>query len=232
MKYTYLLVNIMTVLFPLLFSFEKRFAFRRKWRFLFPAMFITGAIFILWDYWFTRLNIWYFNDQFILGYRIALLPLEEWLFFITIPYACTFVYEVVGSIYPSNKTVSLFALRTTLLLMLFFAIIAIGNYHKLYTAISFGFCAAALFFLWIFKASYLQRLLLTYLLLLVPFTLVNGILTGAFLGRVVVGYNNSENLGIRWLTIPVEDAAFGFLLFIITIAFYEFFRLKIQSNKS
>ena len=51
------------------------------------------------------------------------------------------------------------------------------------------------------------RLFLSFPLILIPFLIVNGILTGSFIEDEVVWYNSSGNLGIRILTIPVEDVA-------------------------
>ena len=46
--------------------------------------------------------------------------------------------------------------------------------------------------------------------MLVPFAIVNGVLTGSFIPGEVVWYNDSQNLGIRIATIPIEDFAYAF----------------------
>ena len=52
-------------------------------------------LFIPWDIWFTDIGVWWFRDDYITGWKIFLLPIEEWLFFIVVPYACIFIYEVL-----------------------------------------------------------------------------------------------------------------------------------------
>jgi hypothetical protein len=59
-----------------------------------------------------------------------------------------------------------------------------------------------------------------YALLLVPFLIVNGILTGTGLEEPVVSYNKTENLNIRLFTIPLEDVFYGFELFILNLFIY------------
>ena len=76
----------------------------------------------------------------------------------------------------------------------------------------------------VLKKPYWSRLILAFLVILVPFFIVNGILIGAGLEEPVVWYNNAENLGIRLLTIPVEDTIIGFLLIGSNITLYEFFK--------
>ena len=65
---------------------------------------------------------------------------------------------------------------------------------------------------------------LSYLIILIPFTLVNGVLTGYFTSEPIVWYNDAENLGIRFLTIPIEDYLYYFLMYGISYVIYE--RLK------
>lgn len=52
------------------------------------------------------------------------------------------------------------------------------------------------------KSKLLNHYYLTFLIILIPFVIVNSILTGSFIEGEVVWYNNAENLGIASLTIP------------------------------
>jgi lycopene cyclase domain-containing protein len=96
MKYTYLLLNFFTILVPFFRSFEPKLHFYKKWKFYFPALVIAAIFFLVWDYFKTKHGIWSFKEDYILGLKLGGLPLEEYLFFITVPYACTFIYETVS----------------------------------------------------------------------------------------------------------------------------------------
>lgn len=61
---------------------------------------------------------------------------------------------------------------------------------------------------------------------LIPFLIVNGILTGSYVDEPIVWYNNAENLGIRIGTIPVEDTVYAMLLLMMNITFLERFSSK------
>lgn len=63
----------------------------------------------------------------------------------------------------------------------------------------------------------LSRYLVSYMLILIPFIIVNGILTGSHISDQVVWYNDDENLGIRFLTIPVEDFIYCFSMILLPL---------------
>ena len=67
---------------PLALSFDKKVAFYKEIRFLILGLIITGAIFLIWDEYFTIKEIWGFNPLYLLGIYLGHLPLEEVLFFI------------------------------------------------------------------------------------------------------------------------------------------------------
>jgi len=206
---------------PLAFSFEKQVRFYTKWKYLFPAVLFSGAVFILWDLRFEELQIWGFNPEYILGIYWLNLPVEEWLFFLIIPYCCVFIYEILNVKLPVFRKPNLL-LVVSLVLLVAFALLAWFARQKLYTFFTF-FLLSIYFGYTIFRnhfKSHLFNFYLTWLISLVPFLVVNGILT-AF---PVVEYNDMHMLGIRIFTIPVEDFFYLFLLLIMNLTIYEYMR--------
>ena len=68
----------------------------------------------------------------------------------------------------------------------------------------------------------------TYIIIsLIPFIIVNGILTGYLDANTPpVWYNNDEIIGIRLLTIPIEDFLYNFVLMYINYILFEFYCAK------
>jgi lycopene cyclase domain-containing protein len=66
--------------------------------------------------------------------------------------------------------------------------------------------------------------------MLVPFFIVNSILTGTFIKDEVVWYNNSEILGIRLLTVPVEDIGYLFSLILLNLLTMDRFKQIFKSG--
>lgn len=226
-KYLYLLVNLFTILVPFIFTFSRDVKFHSKLRYFLPALFATLAFFIVWDIFYTKWGVWGFNPRYLTGINIVNLPLEEWLFFISVPYACVFSYEALN--YHIKK--DFFAgiakpLSWALIVILLF--VAVFNLTKIYTSVTFILLALFLLVLMLFvRPRFLSRFYFAYAILLVPFLLVNGLLTGTFTPEPIVWYNDSQNLAIRIMTIPVEDIFYGLLLIMMNITIYE----KLKSLK-
>ncbi|NSW94790.1 MAG: lycopene cyclase domain-containing protein [Bacteroidales bacterium] len=74
------------------------------------------------------------------------------------------------------------------------------------------------------KSGIINRFYISFLVILIPFFIVNGILTGTFIENEVVWYNNDQTTGIRLLTVPLEDIAYGFSLIFINLFFLDIFK--------
>jgi lycopene cyclase domain-containing protein len=220
MKSLYLLVDFFTVIIPFIFSFHPKIKFNKTWKSFFTAVIPVAIFFICWDILFTHLGVWHFNDRYVSGVYIFNLPLEEILFFICIPYSCVFTFYCLDKFYNlkwNPQAEKLFFIFFCLILLL----IGLIFYERIYTSVTLISCALVSFFLkFIFKVDWLGKAVSVYAILLIPFLIVNGILTGTGLPEAVVKYNNSENLNIRILTIPVEDIFYGFELFILNLSIY------------
>ncbi len=214
-KYTYLIIDFASIIFPFLLSFDKKVAFYKTWKRLFPAILMVGSFFVVWDIVFTSWKVWSFNPNYVLGYYIINLPIEEYLFFLCVPYSCLFIYECYNAYFPNFNPIKN-PLKLSLFLAFFLLIIAILNLHKSYTFYNCLFASILLqFHIYFFKGEYLARFFISYLIVLIPFLIVNGLLTSI----PVVIYNDNENLGIRIYTIPIEDTVYGMLnmLGVVTI---------------
>ncbi|PRY12717.1 lycopene cyclase domain-containing protein [Pontibacter ummariensis] len=220
--YIYLYLNIFTILFPLLLSFDRRVAFYKSWPALFPAILLNAVVFIAWDAFFTDLGVWGFNEAYLTGIYLWNLPLEEILFFITVPYACVFIYDVLRA-YVQRDLLKPYTKGIAFFLVLALPLVAIFNIAKLYTSITFiALAILHMVHLRYFGAKYLGRFYLAYLVHLVPFLLVNGVLTYL----PIVWYNNDYNLGLRLVSIPVEDTMYSMLMLLLTISVYEGLRQR------
>jgi lycopene cyclase domain-containing protein len=227
MKFTYLIIDVASFIVPFIFSFHPKINFHKEYKYFWPANFIVATVFILWDFLFTGLNVWAFNPEYVSGIYFFNLPLEEVLFFIFIPYSCVFTYHCFKTLFEGKAVLPAEKFVSMLLIGALF-VTGILNIGKIYTSVTFISLSVLIFALqFILKVKWLGYFYFTYLILLIPFLIVNGILTGSFLEEPVVSYNNNENLGVRIFTIPVEDVFYGMLLVIFNVTIFE--RLKNNS---
>ena len=103
MNTLYLWLNIGSISIPFIYSFHPRLQLYKKFHWLFISLMITMAVFIPWDVIFTINGIWGFNPDYFLNTKILSLPLEEWLFFICIPFACVFTHYALLLYFPKMK---------------------------------------------------------------------------------------------------------------------------------
>ncbi len=224
MTYTYLLIDLFSVLIPLLFTFHSKVEFHKTWPAFFPAAAFAALVFLIGDSIYTYLGVWGFNQNYLTGIIIVNLPLEELLFFFCIPYACMFSYQVFDRLVNLDMMKSLDK-YLTIPFILVSTFVSLYFYDRMYTFAAAGGLALLLLFVrFVYKAEWLGKFYFIYLILMIPFMIVNGILTGTFIAEPVVWYNDAENMGIRMLTIPLEDVFYGMTLILLNVLGFEFLK--------
>ncbi len=219
----YLWIDLLSISVPFLVSFHPRIRLYKRYKALFLAFLITMIPFIVWDVYFTVQGYWGFNEVYLSGIYLFHLPLEEWLFFICIPYACVFTHLSILEINPDLALPEKVSKRITFGLLVLFAMVLIFNFDKAYTAVDMVFAIITLALVAKFNPKLLNSFYLTFLFMLIPFFIVNGILTGTGIEGNIVWYNDAENLGIRIGTIPIEDSVYAFSLILLNLwLFFSF----------
>ena len=208
---------LFTLAGPLSRSFEPKIQYYKKWYALFPALILTNMYFIPWDVMFEVKGVWWFSNDYTIGFRILNLPIEEWMFFFLVPFACVFIYECTNYFIrkdflgPHVRIITAVLLAITLMLSILF-------HDRMYTMVN-SLSAAVLLalHLFYFKPKWLGRFYVGFAFSMIPFFLINGILTAI----PIVFYDNAQNMGIRMGTIPVEDSIYCLTLLLLNTTIYE-----------
>ncbi|UII26587.1 lycopene cyclase domain-containing protein [Fulvivirga maritima] len=228
-RWLYLMLDLGAISIPFVCSFYPKANFSNTWKALIPAILLPAVIFIFWDILFTHWGFWGFNPRYLTGFKLSNLPIEEWLFFLCIPYACVFTYFSICYLVKNNP-LERYEKVISWVLIIGLSLTGFWNLSLSYTAVTFISLAFFLLAYTVIIKKSLAYFYLTFLIILIPFFLINGVLTGTGIEGEVVWYNNHENIGIRMLTIPVEDTFYGMLLLIMNVTLYD--RLRITSLSS
>ena len=216
MKVEYFIFNIVVVSGPILASFERNLRFVQYWRQASMAVAVTAIPFIIWDIAVTGYH-WHFNETFTLPVRFLGLPPGEWLFFLTVPFAGLFVWQVLLYYRPGPPAQKSSAVWLAPL------IFVVGSVLLMYGLEYTGLAILALV-----PVVVLDSVLGTGVLVnrnILPFdafivaaiALCNGYLTA----RPIVLYNEATMSGFRLGTIPVEDFAYGTALMLMATVLFE-----------
>lgn len=220
MNSEYLIFNLTVISGPLSLSFDRKVHFVDKWKNVFKAILISLVVFVAWDAIVTGRH-WWFSDRYTLGIKILRLPIEEWLFFITIPYASLFIWEVFSAYFKNREFKGLQIVRSILYfgiplgMILFF----LGKEYTGMVLIALGSVALLD---WKLKTKmFIQLRTIQYMAIS---TLAMLIFNGYLTWRPVVLYGEAYQLGIRIFTIPIEDFFYGYALILLCTILYERFK--------
>lgn len=206
----YTIINLLIILPVLALSFDKKVHFYTRFKSLFIAIVLVGVLFLVWDYVFTLKGIWGFNPRYLSGIYLFNLPLGEVLFFVTVPYACVFIDSCYHA-YIGRKMNSWVALAII-------AVYIFGYLHFVresfgwYSVVNLVYFAALMFIIYNWNFDLLRNFFPSFLISMIPFFIVNGILTGTGLEEEIVWYAKGQFSGTRIFTIPYEDVLYSFNL--------------------
>ena len=230
MERLYLWLDLGSLVLPLLFSFHPKIKFYKRWPIVLPGILVMALVFIPWDIYFTAQGFWGFNSNYLSGIQWLGLPIEEWLFFFCIPYACMFTHHVLSSLvhwWPLSK-------KTTDWVYLIVVVgLIMGLWYGIdqwYTATAFIYALLILGLTQNTAPQILPTFFMSYLIILIPFFIVNGVLTGSGIPEPVVWYNDNQNFGVRLGTIPLEDTVYNLGMLLTVALVGHHINQRISSN--
>ena len=228
MEFEYLLFNLLVTIGPLagVCAFRKISRLPKGIPALF-AILITATLFIFLDHQVT--DVWWrFNPNYILKIFRGNLPIEELIFFFSVPFACLILWVNL-----KDRTTDKVSVHVTRLFTL-------GLWGMLWMGAVIYKEAPYTRFVLITSACIpvLDILLRTYLLrsrafLFFIFGITNAltlVFNGYLTARPIVRYNPTTKSGFNIMTIPFEDFIFGMVLISLTLILYEFFVRKLASS--
>jgi len=190
------------------------------------------VIFVAWDIVFTHKGYWFFNPIYNSGIYIKELPLEEYLFFIVIPYACAFSFYAVQFHFPKYRLNEQWTTIYTFLIVVLSIVFSIVYSDFTYTFVVLLVLPIVLLLSYYFAREVVQYYLAIYPILLIPFFIINGILTGTGIEQAVFDYNPEAIVGIRVFSIPVEDMFYNFCLLLSPLVLTHIFETRSTKTKN
>ncbi len=202
----YLLFDLAVLAGPVALGFFGPTFFRGRSARAFIAALIAAIPFLIWDVAVADTH-WFFSPERTLGWRPGGLPIEEWLFFLAVPYALIFSWEMFlgGPKSRRSRTIGAVALGFGLCaLALGVWQLAEGRGYTGLTGIALGLVA-------VYDARFGGQVAMrrNFVGLVAIVVLTTVIFDSYLTARPVVTYDDAYNLGVRVGTVPVEDFGYG-----------------------
>lgn len=226
-KYLYLLFNCIVAVPVLILSVKSDVKIHSNWRALLWVFGCVSVPFTLWDIWAAKNGHWLFNDRYITGITILTLPIEEILFFLSVPFAMLYVWGVVQK-HVKDRPLGRSVIDGCLVLVSGIAVtLLVSNWGKGYTRSVLPAVLATNLLLVTNRLRLSSRFWVFQLYHLVLFVVCNTFLTAL----PIIEYGQGSIIGVRFGTVPVEDFTFSFALNTTSLLIWGTLQYHNEANK-
>lgn len=208
-------MNLFVFVPLLLFSLRKTWGISVKKQILYSFLFVSFP-FIIWDVVATRFGHWAFSEKCTLGFSFMGVPLEEIMFFFAIPFGCIYAWEALNKYKKDNGLLETKTVNMTLITLVIFGSLLLilgGGYSHISGALLIVTSFALHSMGWLHRHEFWRFQAVIYCLF-VAFSLILTFLP-------VVTYGHDAITGWRFMTIPVENFAYSFVLINVSLLVYE-----------
>lgn len=217
MRLEYFIFNIVIIIGPILALVFYPKIRKVKAAPLVLSILTSALLFVIGDEIVTNV-FWSFNEKYTIGLNLGKVPIEEILFFFTVPFACLVLWV---NWQKHSKSLRQFA-NIPLLLVSLSSVVAIvsllsGLHYTASVSVAFACCV-------VLDAKLKTKLFSQFAFL--SFLCFVNVLTALFnlylTSRPVVLYNSLLKSNWNFLTIPLEDFVYGMTLISLVVTIYEY----------
>lgn len=227
----FLLINLIALLIPVLFSIWKKTFREINWLALIVAILCSGTFFVLRNYYLIHIGVKVYNPEHLIGSYIFGMPIEDILFFVTVPYAFIFIYRWTTK-YFKHLEIQQFTYVFSLILTLTSILLSVVYYDHIYTFLTVSVLAifnGVVYFG--YTPKWYSKFLIAFFLVTLHYILIDGIITLSVENKIVFHAEDSV-IGLYFFSIPIEDLLGFFLLFLMVTTCYEVFQKKLYAKKA
>lgn len=218
MKLEYLIFDLLIFLAPTLSVYFYRSAKWPELKLALQSIVFVAIPYLVWDTLVTG-KWWQFNSNYILGIKMFGLPIEEWLFFLVVPWAMLVLWH--------NKNLVIESKKVNWGKWLFWGIGLLGI--GVATQSWYGLLVVGLYLLLVIILNTRVHLL-DWVVLAVTTILATLIFNTYLTSRPVVTYYPTAISGWKIGTVPIEDFYYGLVLVLGVMYVYEQLIANRQKN--
>jgi len=178
----------------------------------------AALVFIIWDIKVAE-KWWFFNNKYILGIKFLKLPIEEILFFFTVPFSCLIIFLNLNSFIPLKINFDFYFFLIFVFLILSFYFL---KKRKAYPFFVFLLLSVNIFLDYFLKIYLLNQV--TFYVYLIAALFLTFVFNYYLTSKKIVTYSKNYKTNFLITTIPFEDFIYGINLLYTNLILYLLFQ--------